>query len=155
MSTVHRHDETQVMTRPTTTRPVRDLGPVVAGVGATTGVLFLVVGLVLLARAGVPADGSLLDAIAAVGPFSGNPLLAVLAILAGAGYLATGVRRDATAMFGMGLVAGVFGLVWMIEPNAFGDVLGTTRATAFLVTIVGVVTGALGGYASNRLFSTA
>jgi hypothetical protein len=147
-------DETRRIEQPPAGAPRKpvDLGPWVAGVGAALGVLWLVVGLVILARAGIPMDGALTEARAQVGPFSGNIITAVIAILAGAAFLTVGVQRQATTMFGLGLASGIFGLVWLIEPQAFGDILGINRATALIALTIGVISSALGGVASGTLF---
>jgi hypothetical protein len=133
-------------------RGPRDLGPVVAGTAAVLGVLWLVVGLVILARAGIPTDAGLLDVRAEVGPFSGNAIAAAIAIIAGGAYLAVSTQRAAATMFGIGLTSIVFGLVWMIEPAAFGDVLGINRATASISLATGALAAIVGGFASETLF---
>lgn len=153
----HYRDETRRIETPGSSPPPKplDLGPWIAGVGAALGVLWLVVGLVILARAGIPADGAITEARAQVGPFAGNLITAVIAILAGAAFLTVGVQRQATTMFGLGLASGIFGLVWLIEPQAFGDILGINRATALIALSIGVIASALGGIASGTLFRSA
>lgn len=160
---------TQHYEREDTTRPVpptagartapsrrpRDLGPTVAVTGATLGVLWLVVGLVILARTGIPTDLGLLDVRAQVGPFSGNVSAAAVAMIAGGGYLAVGTQRLPTTLFGIGLASVVFGLVWMIEPAAFGDILGVNRATATIALVSGAAAALVGAIASDTLFRRA
>lgn len=138
--------------RPAAPRRPRDLGPVVAATGAVLGVLWLVVGLVILARTGIPTDLGLLDIRAQVGPFSGNVSAAAVAIIAGGAYLAVGTQRQPTSMFAIGLVSVVFGLVWIIEPSAFGDVLGVNRATATIALVTGGIAAGVGAFASDSLF---
>lgn len=138
--------------RRSTPRRPRDLGPIVAATGAVLGVLWLVVGLVIVARTGIPTDLGLLDIRAQVGPFSGNVSAAAVAIIAGGAYLAVGTQRQPTSMFAIGLVSVVFGLVWIIEPAAFGDVLGVNRATATIALVTGGIAAGVGAFASDSLF---
>lgn len=132
-----------------------DWGPVVAVTGVVLGVGWLVVGLVLLARAGIPTDLDALDVVAAVGPYAGNAITAGCAILVGLSFLTVGIQRYPTNLFGIGLTAVIVGLVWMIEPAAFGDLLGTNRQTATTALATGGLAALVGGVASERLFRPA
>ena len=124
------------------------LGPtVVSIVGGAIGVLLLVIGLVTLARTGVPTE-SFTDPATTVGPFARTPLMGIIEILIGVLMISAAAGGDASSVMALGLVSLVFGLVWMIEPGAFGDLLGIGRETAVLYLIIAVaclLTGLLGG----------
>lgn len=130
-------------------RPTPEVDPatVVAVVGAVVGVFVLVVGIVTIARTGVPID--IAEARTTVGPFQRTALMGLIEIVLGLVFVGVGSTRHASGLFALGLVTGVFGIVWLIEPNAFGDLLGVGRATAFTYLLIGIVTSLAGGWASN------
>jgi hypothetical protein len=106
--------------------------------GGVAGVLLLVIGLVALARTGIPAE-ALTETTAAVGPFTRTPLMAIIEIVLGLIVLVGAVTAERGSLLGVGLVAIVFGLVWLIEPGAFGALLGVGRESAVLYLLVGIV----------------
>ncbi len=120
---------------------------VVSVVGGAIGVLLLVIGLVTLARTGVPTE-SFTEPTATVGPFARTPLMRIIEILIGVLMISSAAGADASSVMALGLVSLVFGLVWMIEPGAFGALLGVGRETAVLYLVIAVVclvAGLLGG----------
>lgn len=120
----------------------------VAVVGSIAGVIALIIGIVTIARTGIPAN-DLTGATTAVGPFDRTALMGLIEILIGLAFIGAGASRNSAALFALGLLSGVFGVVWLIEPNAFNDALGINRATAWFYLLVGVVSSIVGGWASN------
>lgn len=124
-----------------------DWGVLVAVVGALAGVFILIVAIVTLARTGVPADLS--EARTAVGPYERTAVMGLIEILVGLTFIGVGASRHASGLFSLGLVSTVFGIVWLIEPNAFNDLLGINRATAWTYFLIGLVASVVGGMATN------
>lgn len=120
----------------------------VALVAGAISLFALVVGIVTLARTGVPIEG-LTDATTEVGPFDRSALMGFIEV--GIGLIAATIAasRRAASLTGLGLIAIVFGLVWLIEPNAFGDALGVNRGTAWLYLAFGAVATGVGLWAPN------
>jgi hypothetical protein len=106
--------------------------------GGVVGVLLLVLGLVALARTGIPSE-SLLEPTTTVGPFTRTPLMAIIEIILGAVVLAGSASGDRGSMTGVGLIALVMSLVWLIEPGAFQGALGVGRESAVLYLLLGAV----------------
>ena len=120
---------------------------VVSVIGGAIGVLLLVIGLVTLARTGVPTD-SFSEPVTTVGPFERTPLMGIIEIIIGVLTVSAAASADRSSLTGLGLVSLVFGLVWMIEPGAFSGLLGVGRETAVLYLVIAVVclvAGLLGG----------
>lgn len=118
----------------------------VAGVvGSILGVIILVIGVVTVARTGIPAQ-DLTGASANVGPFSRTTLMGIIEVILGLLLIAAGSTGN--GLRGLGLVFSVFGLVWLIEPGAFQGALGVTRATGWLYLFVGVA-ALIGGLISS------
>lgn len=111
------------------------------------GALLLVVGIVALARTGVPADG-LIETTASVGPFTRTPLMAILEIALGLIIVVASATGEKGSLLGVGVVSLVFGIVWLIEPGAFGELLGVGRSSAVLYLLVGLVVLIAGIFAS-------
>jgi hypothetical protein len=101
------------------------------------GIILLVIGLVALARTGIPAD-SLTDVTTTVGPFTRTPLMAIIEIILGLLVIVASADADRASLLGIGMIALVFGIVWMIEPGAFEPWLGIGRDTALLYLIIGI-----------------
>lgn len=123
-----------------TSNPARNWPSLVAqAVTIASGVLFAVMGAVALARAGIPADGSLTDGHVVVGWLHHTPLLAVGHLLAGAGLLSTGwyAALDRRPSF-LGLLGVIVGLVVWVEPGALHGSLGVHRAHAVTYLLLGV-----------------
>lgn len=104
-----------------------------------TGIYLLVSGLVALARAGF-AEIRIFEPVVAVGGFGMTPLLAFIAIIVGLLLLAggTGEVQEGALRFG-GVVLGVIGAVWLIEPGAFTPYLGVTEASGLQHLIIGLI----------------
>lgn len=113
---------------------------VAAVVGSVLGVVLLVIGVVTVARTGIPSS-DLTAASTAVGPFSRTTLMGIVEVILG--LLLIGAGSTGNGLRGLGLVFSVFGLVWLIEPGAFQPALGITHATGWLYLVVGLL--ALGG----------
>ena len=120
----------------------------VAIVGSVAGVIALIIGIVTIARTGIPAE-DITGATTAVGPFARTALMGLIEIVVGLAFIGAGASRNSSALFALGLVSGVFGVVWLIEPNAFNDALGVNRATAWLYLLFGLVASNGGGWAGN------
>jgi uncharacterized membrane protein len=102
------------------------------------GGVLLVIGIVALARTGVPAE-ALTEATAAVGPFTRTPLMAIIEIALGLIIVVASAAGEKGSLLGVGVVSLVFGIVWLIEPGAFGELLGVGRSSAALYLLVGLV----------------
>jgi hypothetical protein len=107
------------------------------------GLYFLVAGLVAIARAGFE-DIGLFEPAVEVGGLPMTPLLALLQLLIGLALLgaATGVVHERGLRIG-GVLLGVVGAVWLIEPGAFEPYLGVARDSGatwltMAVVLVGV-----------------
>lgn len=109
-------------------------------VAGTAGVVLLVIGLVTLARSGIPAQ-DLTQPTVQVGPFGRSPLMGIIEIMGGLSFLAAAADRNTSGLSLLGLLALVFGVVWLIEPGAFQPALGIGRSTAWLYVAVGVASG--------------
>lgn len=118
-------------------------GGIVTVAGGIVGVLLLVIGLVTLARTGIPTE-SFTEPSTTVGPFGRTPLMGVIELVLGVLVIGASATADKSSMTGIGLVALVFGLVWLIEPGAFGALLGIGRETAVLYLVIGVLALAVG-----------
>lgn len=104
--------------------------------GGAVGVVLLVLGLVGLARTGIPS-GTLLEPVTTVGVFTRTPLMALIEVVMGVVVLGASVTADRRGMTAIGLVALVISLVWLIEPGAFQTALGVGRESAVLYLLIG------------------
>lgn len=121
---------------------------VAAVVGSVLGVVVLVIGVVTVARTGIPA-ADLTGASTSVGPFSRTTLMGIIEVILG--LLLIGAGSTGNGLRGLGLVFAVFGLVWLIEPGAFQGALGITHATGWLYLLIGLLSLAGGLISSGYL----
>lgn len=128
-----------------------DLDPtlVVAVLAGAIALFMLVVGIVTLARAGIPID-DLTGGRTSVGPFARSSLMGIIEIIGGLAMAGVAASRQAGSLTAFGLIAIVFGLVWLIEPQAFGDALGVNRGTAWTYLILGALATGVGLWAPER-----
>jgi hypothetical protein len=110
--------------------------------GGAVGVVLLVLGLVSLARTGIP--GTLLEPAATVGPFTRTPLMAVIELILGVVLIGASATADRRGLTAIGLIALVIGLVWVIEPAPFQTALGVGRESAILYLLIGGICLAAG-----------
>jgi hypothetical protein len=108
----------------------------------TVGLGLVVAGLVALARAGFD-DLGLFEPVVEVGGQAATPLYAVLWLVGGAVVLAAGTgavneRRLRLA----GVVSGVVGAVFLLEPTAFTDHLGVSTDSGTPLLAVGALLAA-------------
>jgi hypothetical protein len=99
------------------------------------GVLLLVMGILALARTGIPADDLTTPAVA-IGPFTRTALMGLIEIVAGMLALAAAADRAVGGAAFLGVIAGVFGIVWIIEPGAFNSALGVGTTTGWFYVII-------------------
>jgi hypothetical protein len=154
-----RHDETKVIHRDGEGRgpagPGGTAGPdldptlVVAVLAGAIALFMLVVGIVTLARAGVPFE-DLTGGRTSVGPFDRSSLMGIIEIIGGLAMAGVAASRQAGSLTAFGLIAIVFGLVWLIEPQAFGDALGVNRGTAWTYLILGALATGVGLWAPEQ-----
>lgn len=150
-------DETRVINRDEEPRRgpgggyAGDLDPslVVAVLAGAIALFMLVVGIVTLARAGIPMD-DLAGGRTSVGPFARSSLMGIIEIIGGIAMAGVAASRQAGSLTAFGLIAIVFGLVWLIEPQAFGDALGVNRGTAWTYLLLGALSTAVGLWAPER-----
>lgn len=111
-------------------------------VGLVAGILFLVLGIVALARAGLAGIGTdLTDPHVVVGAWHLSPLHAILQVVLGLMLLAGASSPvDVGSLVVLGGVSLVAGLVLLIETGAFHGWLGVHRPAAWLYLGAGVVT---------------
>ena len=112
-----------------------------AVIGTIVGVFLLVIAIVTLARTGIPAN-DLTAGQTVVGWFTRTPLMGIIELLAGLAFLGLGTAGDGRGLAFLGLVAFVFGIVWLIEPGAFQSALGIGRPTAWLYLLIGIASSA-------------
>lgn len=103
------------------------------------GLHLVVSGLVVLARSGF-AEPSLFSPVVEVAGLGATPLLGGLLIAVGAGSLtvATGEVDERGLRIG-GVLLGVVGVVWLIEPDAFAPYLGIDAANGAAAVLIGAV----------------
>lgn len=107
------------------------------------GVTFVVLGGVALLRTGL--DMNLFEPIVTVGGLAYTPLLGLIELVLGLVLLAVGafpVEADSFVFLGVLLVA--FGLLLVIEPEAFQTSLAAGRAHGWFYVTVGVVSVGVG-----------
>jgi hypothetical protein len=102
------------------------------------GLLLVVSGLVVLARSGF-TEISLLEPVVEVAGLSATPLLGWLLVAIGAGSLtlATGEVDERSLRIG-GVLLGITGTVWWIEPDAFVPYLGITATNGTAALAIGL-----------------
>jgi hypothetical protein len=100
------------------------------------GLYFVVAGLVVIARAGFD-ELALFEPVVEVGGMPATPLLGLLFLIVGVLLLAggTGEVSERGLRIG-GVLLGVVGAVWLIEPTPFTDYLGVVRDSG--VTLLGM-----------------
>jgi hypothetical protein len=103
-----------------------------------SGLVVVVSGLVAVARAGFD-DLGLSEPVVEVGGQPATPLLALLWLVVGMMLLvaATGEVAERQLRIG-GLLLGILGTVWLIEPNAFIPYLGIDRDSGAVALGIGV-----------------
>jgi hypothetical protein len=106
------------------------------------GLYLIVCGIVGLARAGFE-ELALFEPIVEVAGLPASPLLSLLLVLTGIVLLAaaTGEVDERSLRIG-GVLIGIVGVVWLIEPGAFEPYLGVERANGTAALIVGLVVAA-------------
>jgi hypothetical protein len=107
------------------------------------GLYLIVAGLVAIARAGFE-DLTLFEPAVQVGGLPVTPLLAILYLLVGAALLVAGT--GAVAERGLrvgGVLIGIVGAVWLIEPGAFEPYLGVTAQNGLVMLVMGVALAAM------------
>jgi hypothetical protein len=150
-------DETQVIgdAPARETRVTAPAGPavdptlVVAILAGAIALFMLVVGIVTLARTGIPVN-DLTAGRTTVGPFDRSTLMGIVEIIGGLAAAGIAASRRPSSLTAFGLIALVFGLVWLIEPNAFGDALGVDRATAWTYLFIGIASAGVGLWAPEN-----
>jgi hypothetical protein len=102
------------------------------------GLYFVVAGLVAVARAGFD-DLGLTEPVVEVGGQPATPLLAALWLLLGVVLLAAGTGEVGERKLRIGgVLLGILGAVWMIEPGAFTPYLGIERESGAALLGMGV-----------------
>ena len=101
------------------------------------GLHLVVSGLVVLARSGF-GEPSLVGPVVEVAGLGATPLLGGLLVAVGAGSLtlATGEVDERSLRIG-GVLLGIVGAVWLIEPDAFAPYLGVTAANGTAAVMIG------------------
>lgn len=103
------------------------------------GLALIVMALVALVRTGLPS-GSWTEPVVMVGWLAHTPLLALIHLVAGAMLAAAGAAPvlERSGELTIATIAGVFGVVLLIEPSAFSASLATssTHGSTYLVGAV-------------------
>jgi hypothetical protein len=103
----------------------------------SAGVTLIVAGLVVVARAGFE-ELELLGPVIEVAGLPATPLLAGLLVLLGALLLAAATGEvDDRGLRIVGVLLGIVGAVWLIEPAAFTPYLGIERSNGTAALLVG------------------
>lgn len=102
------------------------------------GLYLIVAGLVAVARAGFD-DLGLFSPVVQVSGLPVTPLLAMIYLVVSAGLLiaATGEVAEQGLRI-TGVLFGIVGTVWLIEPNAFEPYLGVTAQNGLVVLVMGI-----------------
>jgi drug/metabolite transporter (DMT)-like permease len=104
----------------------------------TAGVAVIIAGLVVVARTGFE-DIEPFAPVVEVAGLPATPLLAALLVLLGALLLAAATGAvDDRALRIIGVLLGIVGAVWLIEPGAFTRYLGVERANGRAALVLGV-----------------
>ena len=106
--------------------------------GLVLGAVFIVLGAVALARTGLPGSDWTQPHIGVAG-LDHTPLLAILEIVFGLLLIVAGATRSRSGLIFLGGVALIFGIITLIEPTPFHDVLGIHVPHSWLF----ITTGAL------------
>lgn len=102
------------------------------------GLYLVVAGLVALARTGF-SDIGLFSPTVEVSGLPVTPLLAILYVLVGVGLLIAATGEVAQQGLRIcGVLLGIVGTVWLIEPDAFEPYLGVTAQSGLVVLVMGV-----------------
>lgn len=103
----------------------------------TIGLGLVIAGLVALARAGF-TELTFVEPVVEVAGLPMTPFLALLLVLTATGILtlATGVVDDRSLRV-VGVVLGVIGVVWLIEPEAFNPYLGISTKNGAAALSIG------------------
>jgi hypothetical protein len=103
------------------------------------GLACVVAGLVAVARAGFE-DLALTEPVVEVGGQAATPLTALLWVLVGIMLLvaATGEVAERPLRIG-GVLLGIVGAVWLLEPGAFTPYLGVDRDSGVVLLTVGMI----------------
>jgi hypothetical protein len=103
------------------------------------GLYFVVAGLITLARAGFD-ELALFEPQVQIGGMAATPLLGLLFILVGVVLLAAGTGEVAEQRLRIGgVLLGVIGTVWLIEPEPFTEYLGVTRDSGVALLGMGIL----------------
>jgi hypothetical protein len=103
------------------------------------GLYLIVGGLIAIARAGF-GEMTLFEPVVDVGGQGLTPLYAVLWLVVGVLLLVagTGVVNETALRVG-GVLFGIAGAVFLVEPGAFTDYLGVTAASGTMLLVVGTL----------------
>lgn len=103
------------------------------------GLYFVVAGLVALARAGFD-DLALFEPVVQVGGLPATPLLGLLFVVVGVLLLAGGTGDVSEQRLRItGVLLGVVGAVWLIEPGPFNEYLGVVRDSGTALVGMGIL----------------
>lgn len=118
-------------------------------VALIVGAFLVILGAVALARAGIPASPGD-QATVSVGWFTRTAVMGLIEIVIGLVFLAAAaVPTDRGGVTLLGVLAIVWGLIVLIEPNAFSGALGIGRETGVLYVAVGAAAAVAGVVSPN------
>jgi hypothetical protein len=109
----------------------------VTAIGGLVGVALVVIAIVALARTGFALDG-LTTVTATVGPFDRTPLMAIIELVLGIAVIGAALAIDRGGLLTVGTVLLVAGLVLIIEPARFAEILGAGSTTGVLYLLIGI-----------------
>jgi hypothetical protein len=109
-------------------------------VALAIGALFLIMGVAALAQTGVTSAGFFSQRVSVLG-FEHTPALAVAELVYGLLMIMAGAIPGAArgTMSFLGILALGVGIVFLIQPGTFYQVLGANAATGWFYIIVGIV----------------
>lgn len=132
---------------PTTDRPIRRViwapwSPVQIVVAAI-GAFFIILGVLVLSQTGVPAWTA---PRTSVWGFAHTPVMAIIEIALGFSVILAAPYPFSArgTLLGFGVLMAVFGIITIIDPSAFRDVLGVNRQMGWLYFGTGLGSAVVG-----------
>ena len=115
-------------------------------VAVITGILLLSIGGIALARAGDMGISDPITPEVIVGTWHRTPLMATLELMLGITLLTAGVQKLSPHSFYRfaGAIGLAFGIVLIAQPATFDSILGASRDTGWMYSILGLVFLGLG-----------
>ena len=103
-------------------------------VTAIAGVILLLIGLIVISKAGL--DGPITEPVVEVAGFTHTPLLGIIVAAAGLFMLLAGITRAREGAIFLSIVLGVAGIVAAVQEESFDESLAIEPSYAWMIVIV-------------------